>query len=70
MTEPKRRRETQPDPWLRTVDRYRKRGWSLPCDCPCHGWPGIREAVPCCGNRGLRYIPAEDCYLPWPEDRR
>ena len=55
----------QPDPYLRAVDRYRKRGWMLACDCPCHWYPGIREAGPCCQMRGMRYIPAENAYLPW-----
>ncbi len=64
MTAPGRR-ERQPDPYLRAVDRYAKRGWALPCDCPCHWWPGIREGGDCCPSRGMRYIPAENAYVPW-----
>jgi hypothetical protein len=67
MTTP-RRREPPVDPYLHIIDKYRKRGWTLPCDCCCHFWPAIREAVPCCRSRGMRYIPSENCYTPWPED--
>jgi hypothetical protein len=70
MTAPKRRRERQPDPYLRAVDRYDKRGWTLPCDCCCHWWPDVDEAVPCCPNRGMRYIAAENAYVPWGSDDR
>ena len=64
MTAPKRREEHASDPWLRTVDKFRNRGWDL-CDCPCHGHRGIREAVPCCRMAGLRYIARENAYIPW-----
>jgi hypothetical protein len=63
MTAPKRR-EREPDPYLRTIDRYTKRGWTLPCDCPCHWWPHV-EHSPCCDSTGMRYIPAENAYVPW-----
>jgi hypothetical protein len=64
MSKPKPH-ERQPDPYLRIVDRYAKRGWTLPCDCPCHWWPDVREGAPCCERRGMRYIPAENAYVPW-----
>ena len=55
------------DPWLATVDRYAKRGWDLPCDCPCHGHPHVREAAACCGSAGMRYLPGERAYVAWPD---
>lgn len=64
-----KRREHQPDPWLRTISRYAGRKWGLPYDCPCHGWPGIREAVRCCGSAGMRYIASEGAYVPWEQDQ-
>ena len=66
MTPPKRR-EHQPDPYLRAVDRYAKRNWTLACDCPCHWWPEVGEARPCCRMRGMRFIAAEGTYMPWPD---
>ncbi len=66
MTPPKRS-EQQVDPYLRTVGRYRKRNWDLKCDCPCHFYPGIREAVACCQMRGMKFIASENAYIPWPD---
>jgi hypothetical protein len=66
MTAPKRR-EHQPDPFVRAVDRYRARGWNLPCDCPCHWWRGVTEAIACCQMQGMAYIASEGTYMPWPD---
>ena len=67
MTAPKRR-EHRPDPFVRAVDRYVKRGWNLPCDCPCHWWRGITEAIACCQMQGMAYIASEGTYMPWPDE--
>jgi hypothetical protein len=68
MTAPKRS-EQQVDPYLRTVDRYRKRNWDLKCDCPCHWYRNVCEAVRCCEMQNMRYVAAENAYIPWPENQ-
>jgi hypothetical protein len=65
VTAPKR--QHQPDPFIRAVDRYAKRGWDLPCDCPCHWWPDVDHS-PCCPSSGMRYIASEGTYLPWADE--
>ena len=57
-----RRAERSPDKFFRAVSRYAERGLDI-CDCPCHWWPGIHEAISCCQNRGMRW--AGDGYVPW-----
>ena len=63
-----KRREHHPDPYVRAVDRYAKRGWELPCDCPCHWWRRAGEAVACCPMRGMRFVASEGTYMPWPDE--
>jgi hypothetical protein len=68
MTAPRRKPPQQTDPYLKAVDRHRKRGWTLACDCPCHWYRNVREAVRCCDSQGMRYVQSENAYVPWTED--
>jgi hypothetical protein len=70
MTAPRPKPQQHVDPYLRAVDKYRKRGWTLACDCPCHWFRGVREAVRCCDMQGMRYVAAENAYVPWTEEDR
>ncbi len=64
------KREQPVDPYILLVDRYRKRGWTLSCDCPCHFWRNAtREAAACCRMQGMRYIPGENAYVPWNDEQ-
>lgn len=65
MTAP-RRREHQPDPYRRGAAQLAHRHPDR-CDCPCHWWPAVTENGRCCDSAGMRYVPAEDAYTPWPE---
>jgi hypothetical protein len=60
-----RRLARHPDPYVRATNRYAERGLDV-CDCPCHWWPAVREAVACCPNRGLRW--AGDGFVPWSDN--
>ena len=61
----RRRLDRHPDRYVRATGRFAQRGLDV-CDCPCHWWPAVKEAVPCCPNRGLRW--AGDGFVPWPDD--
>ena len=61
----RRRLDRHPDPYVRAVARLAERGLDI-CDCPCHWHRDVREAVPCCPNRGLRW--AGDGFVPWADD--
>jgi hypothetical protein len=61
-----RRLARSPDRYVRATSRFAERGLDV-CDCPCHWWPGAREAVACCPNRGLRW--AGDGFVPFSDDQ-
>jgi hypothetical protein len=61
----RRRLDRHPDPYVRVTSRFAERGLDA-CDCPCHWWPGVKEAVACCPNRSLRW--AGDGFVPWNDD--
>jgi hypothetical protein len=61
----RRRLDRHPDRYIRAVSRYAERGLTV-CDCPCHWHRDVREVVPCCPNRGLRW--AGDGFVPWSDD--
>jgi len=61
----RRRLDRHPDPYVRATARFAQRGLDV-CDCPCHWWPGAKEAVACCPSRGLRW--AGDGFVPWSDD--
>jgi hypothetical protein len=54
------------DRYVRATSRFAQRGLDV-CDCPCHWWPAVKEAVPCCPNTGLRW--AGDGFVPWSNDQ-
>jgi hypothetical protein len=59
-----RRLASHPDRYVWATSRYAERGLDA-CDCPCHWWPGVREAVLCCQNVGLAW--RGDGFTSWPD---
>jgi hypothetical protein len=62
----RRRLDRHPDRYVRATTRFAERGLDV-CDCPCHWWPDVKEAVPCCPNRGMRW--AGDGFVPWSDSK-
>jgi hypothetical protein len=61
-----RRLASHPDRYVRATARLADRGQDT-CDCPCHWWPQVSEAVPCCPSRGLRW--AGEGFVPFSDDQ-
>jgi hypothetical protein len=61
----RRRLGRHPDRYVRATSRFAERGLAV-CDCPCHWWPNVKEAVACCPNRGLRW--AGDGFVPFSDN--